>query len=634
MVSHLTAELGDEIDSQIHTVDSWPLGQLELPSQILRYASVPAGEDPLLTLEQQTAGLNRVLLVAIDGICSREQLHEIGRQLDRILRHITDLNLRFVLVVRTPPDLELTGHPVLAASVYEPDLADRGASCRIMPWSPEQARRVWDGALQPGQPVFTDLPNSLQKLATLPLYLTLLRSADMADLGVPSTAFRLVGHCVQNILRRSNVDPALATDMLSDLALRQSDVLLPQAMMGTASPHRSGNRTISSGDLPPLVIVTSDGPRFAHDVIGEYFAADRIAELVARQGRSVASVSALNDLAEQSIASANARGIFDFVVACIDEREPDLAAAIALSPTISVDTALPLMLRVATPTMRLAQVLQSSANRCNQPNALELTRALLSTSALAGALDETYSEWAISVLRTFGTEIWPDMLSHLEQTVDAAMATQLLKTADLERGEEATFFARHAMLFHGISSDQWLEALVSHADWRVRAALADGVLDESSLHYRLAIAPLIQRLVADEDYKVRAVVAKGIARALRAVRALLVSANLHVPALDRHAARGAGERPPRGPLPATAAFVGGGISIYHLLVEHGVVTETQACRISAPGGCATRWINEFGYVTIPALALTGFALAFAFLALAGAGTVAHPAPAENPSPNA
>jgi disulfide bond formation protein DsbB len=79
------------------------------------------------------------------------------------------------------------------------------------------------------------------------------------------------------------------------------------------------------------------------------------------------------------------------------------------------------------------------------------------------------------------------------------------------------------------------------------------------------------------------------------------------------------------PLP----FVGGGISIYHLLIEHGVITETQACRISAPGGCATKWIDEFGYVTIPALALTGFALAFAFLALAGAGTTLHPEPAED-----
>jgi disulfide bond formation protein DsbB len=63
------------------------------------------------------------------------------------------------------------------------------------------------------------------------------------------------------------------------------------------------------------------------------------------------------------------------------------------------------------------------------------------------------------------------------------------------------------------------------------------------------------------------------------------------------------------PLP----IAGAGVAIYHLLVENRVVHQAQACLISAPGGCATKWINEFGYVTIPTLALTGFVLALAFL---------------------
>jgi disulfide bond formation protein DsbB len=66
------------------------------------------------------------------------------------------------------------------------------------------------------------------------------------------------------------------------------------------------------------------------------------------------------------------------------------------------------------------------------------------------------------------------------------------------------------------------------------------------------------------------------------------------------------------PLP----IAGAAVSIYHLLVENGVVEETQACRVSAPGGCATKWIDEFGYMTIPTLALTAFALAFSFLLFA------------------
>ena len=62
--------------------------------------------------------------------------------------------------------------------------------------------------------------------------------------------------------------------------------------------------------------------------------------------------------------------------------------------------------------------------------------------------------------------------------------------------------------------------------------------------------------------------------------------------------------------------IGAGISTYHLLIENGVIKQTQACLISAPGGCATKWINEFGYMTIPTLTLTAFALVFAFLLLA------------------
>jgi len=73
------------------------------------------------------------------------------------------------------------------------------------------------------------------------------------------------------------------------------------------------------------------------------------------------------------------------------------------------------------------------------------------------------------------------------------------------------------------------------------------------------------------------------------------------------------------PLP----LVGAGVSVYHLLVENGVVGQSSVCLASAPGGCATKWINEFGYMTIPTLALTGFLLlaALLFFATAGEGPV-------------
>ena len=67
------------------------------------------------------------------------------------------------------------------------------------------------------------------------------------------------------------------------------------------------------------------------------------------------------------------------------------------------------------------------------------------------------------------------------------------------------------------------------------------------------------------------------------------------------------------PLPV----VGAGLAVYHELIERGVVSEPRACAVSAPGGCATKWIEEFGYVTIPVLTLTAFVLVLGFLLLAG-----------------
>jgi disulfide bond formation protein DsbB len=75
------------------------------------------------------------------------------------------------------------------------------------------------------------------------------------------------------------------------------------------------------------------------------------------------------------------------------------------------------------------------------------------------------------------------------------------------------------------------------------------------------------------------------------------------------------------PLP----LVGGGVSVYHILVENHVIAQASQCLVSAPGGCATKWINEFGYMTIPTLALTGFVLLIGFLVLASFGDASTPA---------
>ncbi|MCU0307666.1 MAG: disulfide bond formation protein B [Thermoleophilia bacterium] len=51
---------------------------------------------------------------------------------------------------------------------------------------------------------------------------------------------------------------------------------------------------------------------------------------------------------------------------------------------------------------------------------------------------------------------------------------------------------------------------------------------------------------------------------------------------------------------------GTAIAAWHIYIELNPSAESAACRIGAP--CSVKWIEEFGYVTIPVLAITGFVL--------------------------
>jgi disulfide bond formation protein DsbB len=69
--------------------------------------------------------------------------------------------------------------------------------------------------------------------------------------------------------------------------------------------------------------------------------------------------------------------------------------------------------------------------------------------------------------------------------------------------------------------------------------------------------------------------------------------------------------------------IGAGASIYHILIENHVVATPAACEVGA--GCTVKWIDYFGYMTIPTLALTAFVLLIIFLALGVAGSADAPA---------
>jgi len=65
---------------------------------------------------------------------------------------------------------------------------------------------------------------------------------------------------------------------------------------------------------------------------------------------------------------------------------------------------------------------------------------------------------------------------------------------------------------------------------------------------------------------------------------------------------------------AVFPLVGAVISIYHIYIEVNPDKESASCKAGIP--CSTRWIQEFGYITIPRMALSGFALIAVLLVVA------------------
>ena len=69
--------------------------------------------------------------------------------------------------------------------------------------------------------------------------------------------------------------------------------------------------------------------------------------------------------------------------------------------------------------------------------------------------------------------------------------------------------------------------------------------------------------------------------------------------------------------------VGAGISIYHEYIVYNPSAESASCRRGV--SCTVRWIEKFGYVQIPTLALTAF-LAIIVLLLAARSRAGQPPP--------
>jgi disulfide bond formation protein DsbB len=61
-------------------------------------------------------------------------------------------------------------------------------------------------------------------------------------------------------------------------------------------------------------------------------------------------------------------------------------------------------------------------------------------------------------------------------------------------------------------------------------------------------------------------------------------------------------------------IIGIGVSAYHIYIEYHPEAETAGCKVGAP--CTIKWIDKFGYITLPVLAASAFAAIITLLLLA------------------
>jgi disulfide bond formation protein DsbB len=72
------------------------------------------------------------------------------------------------------------------------------------------------------------------------------------------------------------------------------------------------------------------------------------------------------------------------------------------------------------------------------------------------------------------------------------------------------------------------------------------------------------------------------------------------------------------------AAIGAGIASWHIGVERLPGAPDAVCDPEAP--CSVLWINEFGFLTLPTMALIGFVAIIVLVLLARTGARRHPAP--------
>ena len=536
LTHHLAGQVATDADLQIFAVTEWPDEHVDLASESLRYASIPPGQDALLTLEEHCAGLSRPCVIVIDGVANDHDFAFIGRQIEAILRQVRTPYLRFLIAVRTPLAVETTAYPLVHANIYASTKSPSArSSVELVQWTPAEARSLWDQARTEQTPPYDQLPSGIQHLTRTPVYLRLALAASLQMPRDDLNGYALLDQCVRTII--GNGDAVAVVSLLTDHAYRQYREELPGAMPAV-TPGLT-HVTATCGTRLPAHVARNiarqhdDGLEFTHDVLREFFVSTAIADYLHAQGRCLTTVRTLNDLAERAATSGVARNIIELVFQRLDNIAPDLLVYVAKAPATSVASTLPLLMVVADNSrFATAELLRQVVQRAEREPSLCLCRSLLHVRSVSAALGSDLATWLVALLRGFGTVLWPDVTRFVEHTFGIAEARALVDATDLTVGDEAIFLARHFYLFSTATDLLHLDAFLGHSNWRVRAALAEGISDDRA-PLDVSTLRVLEQLVHDPDYKVRAAAARAGTRvagtaAQRHVVALLHDDNWHV----------------------------------------------------------------------------------------------------------
>lgn len=498
----LVEHVGDVADVQVHPVGDWLDERDGLAVEILRYGRAVVEDDAMTEVEREAAFLDRPCLVVLDGVTSQHTWDRVASAIDRLLRHVLTGHLRFVVLARTPPDLDVTRAPLVAASLHGPG-PEPGPAYRMTAWTPSQAERVWD-RLAGSDGRFADLPEVVRHLARSPLSMRMMVDAGSRTSG---STFDLLGSFVRGALRgasdgvRETVLRA-ATGHLADVVEAVADLGLPTPAPGTAG-------------APPVLHDPTGRAAFVHDVVAEYVLASAVVDRICDAGSTTSVVGTLNRLAGAAESSASARGVLGFVIDGLARRAAGLLRSALTGPGSDQRIMVPAVLtHAAAGELRVLtdDVLATCARRCDRP---ESARAVLAVQRLPAAIGDEIGAWTIDLLRRFGSALWPAAAAAVDRCGDPSVARAVIAAADLGRSADALFLARHLPLFAAPDlRDPTVATLVGHADWRVRAALAEGIADTAGP----GTADVVAALVRDQDYKVRAAVAGTVGRVERSVR--------------------------------------------------------------------------------------------------------------------